>query len=62
MSQQCPLDLSLLELCNTDLAGEGAVGLIEDILGAYANFFADMLAGEEEVEGGRGDDDLCYGG
>jgi len=62
VSQQCPLDLGLLELCDADLAGEGAVGLVEDILCAYADLFADMLAGEEEVEGGRGDDDLCYGG
>jgi len=62
VSQQCPFDLGLLELCDADFAGEGAVGLVEDVLGAYANFFADMLAGKEEVERGWGDDDLCYGG
>ena len=26
---------------------------------AYADVFADVLAGEEEIEGGRGDYDFC---
>lgn len=43
---------------NADLAGEGSIGLVEDILGGDFDAFAEVFAGEEEVESGRGDDDF----
>jgi hypothetical protein len=41
-----------------DLAGEGAIGLVEDILGGDTNLFLGLLTNEKEVEGGRGNDGL----
>jgi hypothetical protein len=54
-----PCDSRVFELVNADLAGEGTVGLVEDVLGCYFDAFAEVFAGEEEVERGWGDDDLC---
>ena len=41
-----------------DFAGEGAIGLVEDVLGCYFETVAEVLAGEEEVEGRWGENDL----
>jgi hypothetical protein len=41
-----------------DLAREGAIGLVEDILGGNANALLCAFADEEEVDGGRGNDGL----
>jgi hypothetical protein len=56
---QSPGDVGLLELAGRDLTGEGTVGLVEDVLGGDLESGAEMLTGEEEVEGRRGNDDLC---
>lgn len=59
MADQGPGDAALLELVDRDLTGESTVGLVEDVLGGDLETLAEVLAGEEKVEGGRGDDDLC---
>lgn len=59
VAEDGPGDAGVLELADADLAGEGAVGLVEDVLGGDLDVLAKEVAGEEEVEGGRGDDDLC---
>jgi hypothetical protein len=46
-------------LVDGDFAREGAVGLVEDVLGGDFDALAKVFAGEEEVEGRWGDDDLC---
>lgn len=61
VAQQGPGDVGVLELVDADLAGEGAVGLVEDVLGGDLDAGAQVLASEEEVEGGWGDDDLGVG-
>lgn len=61
VAEKGPGDVGVLELRNGDLAGEGTVGLVEDVLGSDLDALAGVLAGEEEVEGGRGDDDLGVG-
>lgn len=61
VAQEGPGDVGVLELLDGDLAGEGAVGLVEDVLRGDLDALAGVLAGEEEVEGGRGDDDLGVG-
>ena len=61
VADEGPGDVGVLELGDGDLAGEGTVGLVEDVLGGDLNALAGVLAGEEEVEGGRGDDDLSVG-
>lgn len=58
MSDNSPVNLSILELLNADFAGESTVGLVEDVLGGNANLGVGSLAGKEEVEGRGGDDDL----
>lgn len=58
MAQDRPGDTAVLELVGGDLARKGTVGLVEDVLCGDFETFAEMLAGEKEVEGRRGDDDL----
>jgi hypothetical protein len=58
VAQDRPRDVAVLELRDGDLAGEGAVRLVEDVLGGDFEAGAEMLAREEEVEGGGRDDDL----
>jgi hypothetical protein len=54
-----PCDTTVLELLGGDLTGEGTVGLVVDVLGGNLEALAEVLAGQEEVEGRRSDDDLC---
>jgi hypothetical protein len=61
VSKDRPCDATVFELINADLASEGAVGLIEDVLGCYFEAFTEMFASEEEIEGWWGDDNLCCG-
>ena len=61
VADERPGDVGVLELGDGDLASEGTVGLVEDVLGGNLNALASVLAGEEEVEGGRRDDDLGVG-
>lgn len=61
VAQDGPCDTAVLELVRADLACEGAGRLVEDVLRGDFEAGAQVLAGEEEVEGGWGDDDLCGG-
>lgn len=61
VTENRPCDAAVLELVRADLAGEGAGGLVEDVLGGDFEAGTEVLAGEEEVEGGWGDDDFCGG-
>ena len=54
-----PLDPRVGQLACRDLAGEGAVGPVEDVLRRDLEAGAEVLAREEEVQGGRSDDNLC---
>jgi hypothetical protein len=54
-----PGDAGVLELLDGDLAGEGTVGLIVDILRGDFNIVVEILADEEKEEGRRRHDDLC---
>jgi len=58
VSDQGPGDAAVLELLSRDLAGEGSVGLVEDVLRCDLEALAEVLACEEEVEGWGCDDDL----
>ena len=58
VTDDSPVDLSILELLNTDLSGEGTVGLVVDVLGSNTDLRVGELAGQGEVEGGGRDDDL----
>jgi hypothetical protein len=58
VAQDGPGDAAVLELGDGDFAREGAVGLVEDVLGGNLNARAEALADEEEVQVGGRDDDL----
>ena len=59
MADEGPCDVALGELCDGDLTGEGTVGLVEDVLSSDLETGAEVLTGEEKVEGRRGNNDLC---
>lgn len=61
MAQNRPRDVAVLELRDGDFAGESAVGLVEGVLRGDFDSFAEVLADEQQVEGGRGDDDFGGG-
>lgn len=57
VAKESPGDVAVLELVDRDLAGEGSVRLVEDILGRNLDARLEVLTGEEEVESwGRNDD------
>ena len=56
---QGPSDFGVLKLSGGDLAGIGTFVLVEDVLGRNFDVLAQLGAREKEVDGGRGDDDLC---
>lgn len=60
VADQGPADVGVLKLGGGDLAGEGALVLVVDVLGSDLDLLAELRAGEKEVECGRGDDDLCF--
>lgn len=59
VAEDGPVDVAILELGDADLAGEGTVGLVEDVLGGNLDVLAELVADELEVDCRRGDDDLC---
>jgi len=61
VAQQGPSDVGVFELLDGDLAGESAVGLVEDVLRGDFEARTQVLAGEEEVEGWGRDDDFGVG-
>jgi hypothetical protein len=58
VAEDGPRYAGVFELVDGDLAREGAVGLVEDILGCYLKAFAEVFASEKEVERWRSDDNL----
>ena len=59
VAQDGPLDVGVLELVGAGLAGEGAVGLVEDILGRNGDLLLQGLAGSKQVDGRGGNNGLC---
>lgn len=59
VADQGPADVGVLELGGGDLAGEGALVLVVDVLGGDLDLLAELRACEKEVDGRRGDNDLC---
>lgn len=62
VAEDGPVDAGVLELRDADLAGVGTARLVVGVLGGYLDVLAEGVADEEEVEGGRGNDDLWKGG
>ena len=58
MPEESPGDVAVSELVNGNLAGEGTIGLVEDVLGCDFDAGIEVLAGEEEVEGWWCNNDL----
>lgn len=58
VAEESPGDVGVLELGDGDLTSEGAVWLVEDVLGSDLNAGTEVLAGQEEVEGWWGNDNL----
>jgi hypothetical protein len=59
VAEDGPGDAAVLELRGRDLASEGTVGLVVDVLGGNLEALAEVLAGGEQVEGRGSDDNLC---
>lgn len=58
MTQKCPCDVAVFQLCHRDFTGESAIWSVEDILGGDLDFRREMLTSKEEVQGWRCDDDF----
>jgi hypothetical protein len=58
VAQQSPSNVAIFELIDRDLASEGAVGLVEDILGCNLQARLEVLASKEKVESWWGNDNL----
>lgn len=60
VAEDGPVNLAVEELRDGELSGEGAVGLVVDVLGGNANLGAEGVADEDQVDGAGRDNDL-YG-
>lgn len=58
MTKNRPSDTAIPELVHANLAGESAIGLVEDILSGDFNSSSQMLAGKKQIEGRGSNDDL----
>ena len=58
MTKEGPCDITIFKLVDGDLAGEGSIGLVEDILGRNLDARLEVLTGEEEIECWGCDDNL----
>lgn len=59
VAQDRPRDVAVDQLLDGDFAGEGALGLVEDVLCSDFQAGLEVFAREEQVQSWRGDDDLC---
>ena len=59
VTEDGPADAAVLELRDADLAREGTVGLVKDVLSSNFDVVLEMLAHEEEIQGWRGNYNLC---
>lgn len=57
-----PVDVAVLELGDGDLAGESAIGFVENVLGGNLEAVTQVLTDQEQVESGRSNDDLLHTG
>lgn len=60
VSDQRPVDVAVPELVDGDLARKGAVGFVEHVLRCDRQTLAEVLSREQEVQRGRGNDDLFF--
>jgi large subunit ribosomal protein L43 len=58
VAENGPGDLAIGQLGDRDLASEGTVGLVEDVLWGDLETLAKVLADKQEVQSRRGNDDL----
>lgn len=61
MAENGPCDITVLELLDGDFTGECTVRAVEDVLGRDFDVGCEVFAGDEEVEGRRGDYDFGVG-
>ena len=59
VAKQCPCDARVFELLNRDLACEGSIRPIKDILSGHLDGGIKMFSREKQVERWRRDDDFC---
>ena len=59
VAEDGPGNTAVLELGYADLTGERAIGLVKDVLGGDVDVRGQVLADEKEVQGRRGNDNLC---
>jgi hypothetical protein len=59
VAENDPRDAAVAELSYADLAGEGAVGFVEDVLRGHADSLVQVLTDKEEVQRRGSDDSLC---
>ena len=60
MARQGPGDSAVFQLLCTDLACEGAIGLIKNVLGGDFDALAKRLSGSQEVNGRWSNYNLCW--
>lgn len=61
MSHQGPRNTAVVQLVHAQFTGIRSHGLVEDILRSNGEFGIGLVAGWEEVDRRRGDDDLSVG-
>ncbi len=61
MSDESPDDIAVFQLRDGDLASEGSIALVEDVLSCDFDVGGEMLSTEKEEEGGRSNDDFGVG-
>jgi hypothetical protein len=61
VSDERPGDVAVNELRDGDLASEGTVRAVEDVLCGDLNGRCEVFAGQEKVDRGRCNDDFCIG-
>jgi hypothetical protein len=59
VAKKGPGDVTILELIDWDLSGEGTIGLVENILGCNFEAGLKMFTSEEKIECRRSNYDLC---
>lgn len=59
MTQHRPSDTAVFQLCDADLAREGSIGLVEDVLSGHLDALVQVFTRKEKVECRWGDDNLC---
>lgn len=61
VSDDRPVDLGIPQLLDANLTREGAIGLVVDVLRRDGDLRVGQLAGQQQVDGRRGNDDFGVG-